>query len=162
MIGWIRGSLLWLLGLSAGCGTLPATMDLVAVAREGVAGAQQAEVEHYAAQQRWLADRQLQLARAFDSDVRQVATGAIMRADGSAVAFDAQWVIDARRGYDVAVSMLHSQSLADMQAHHARLDNLAATDEALAGAHDLLSARWMLLQALRPQSWLAGGITNAD
>lgn len=162
MIGWTRGALLLVVGLGAGCGTLPATMDLVEVAREGVAGAQLAEEEHYALQQQWLADRQSQLARAFDSDVRQVAAGAIVRADGSSVVFDAQWVIDARRGYDVAVGAMHEQSLADWQAHQMRLDNLAATDDALARAHDLLTARWTLLQALRPQAWLTGGITHND
>jgi hypothetical protein len=162
MTGWIRAGLLAVAGLGAGCGTLPATMDLIAVARTGVVHAQAAEEEYYAAQQQWLAERQSQLAAAFDNDVRRVAAGELLRADGSQVTFDAQWVIEARRGYDVGISALHHQAVNDLQVHHARLDNLAATDEALAGAHELLLARWTLLEALRPTNWLTGGIYHDD
>jgi hypothetical protein len=162
MIGWIRGGVLLAVCLAGGCGVLPASMDLITLARDGIADAQVAEAEHYAQQQQWLAERQSQLADAFDRDVRQVAAGHLVRADGSAVAFDAQWVIDARRGYDAAGAALWTQAVDDMQAHQTRLDNLAATDEALTRAHDLLLGRWTLLQALRPQAWLTGGINHGQ
>ncbi|MBS3734472.1 MAG: hypothetical protein KGY99_06045 [Phycisphaerae bacterium] len=127
-----------------GCGAPPATTELLAVARQGLAGAQQAESDHHAAALERIAARRAALDAAFDADVARVASGELTDAAGAPVALTAEWVISARKGYAAARDALAEQARAAEQAHATRADNLAAADEALAMAQELIVRQWAL------------------
>jgi len=108
------------------------------VARRGLAGARTAERERYEETREAIGRQVGALGRAFDADVRLVAAGRVTDADGNAVALTPEWVISARQGYSVGRDLLEQQVLQHQAAHAVRLDNLAASDEALEMAGDIL------------------------
>jgi len=115
-----------------------ATLDLIAVARAGLADARQAQQQSHEALLRQFVQQQAALDAAFDADVRLAEAGAIRDAQGQPVALDARWVIAARKGY-VAARDATARQASDAQAVHAtRQDNLAAADEALQMAWTLI------------------------
>ena len=121
--------------LTGGCDG-PAAMELLGVARGAVAQARtELQADH---------DDRLSLVTAFDADVRLVAAGGIVTADGEPVTLSPEWVISARQGYGAAREALVEQMLA-MEADHAvRQDNLVAADEAIDQAGRLM-LQWSLL-----------------
>ena len=129
--------------LTGGCDG-PAAMELLGVARGAVAQARtELQADH---------DDRLSLVKfqcrsldtAFDADVRLVAAGGIVTADGEPVTLSPEWVISARQGYGAAREALVEQMLA-MEADHAvRQDNLVAADEAIDQAGRLM-LQWSLL-----------------
>ena len=133
---------LCLLSPLAGCEAPPATMELIAVARTGLAGAGEAEDQRHEQEQAHLAAQAAALDAAFDADVRLAAAGELTGADGERVALDAEWVISARKGYAAARDLLADEARAAEREHATRADNLRASDEALEMAQELIAERW--------------------
>ena len=131
-------------GLLAGGCDGPAALELLGVARQAVA---QARTELRADHDERVALVKFQcrsLDTAFDADVRLVAAGGIVSADGKPVMLSPEWVISARQGYGAAREALVDQLLAMEANHAARQDNLLAADEAIDRAGRLM-LQWSLL-----------------
>lgn len=149
MIARINLSVLVLaLAASAGC-RQTAAVDLIAVAREGLADARRAERRHHERHVEHLRRQKQALDDAFDADVRLAAAGEITDAEGEPVALTPQWVISARKGYTAARETVSGQILAASGAHAVRMDNLAAADEALEMACDLLLTEAAIAEPIR-------------
>ena len=130
--------------LSAGCGAPPATMELIAVARKGLADASTLEKSRHAEALSRLDAQKAALDSAFDADARLVEAGKIQDAAGKPLPLSAEWVISARRGYAAARDAL-AQQRRRLQAENAsHLDNLSAADEALAMAGRLILQHYAL------------------
>ncbi|MGC9455380.1 MAG: hypothetical protein ACP5HU_11025 [Phycisphaerae bacterium] len=136
------------LAASAGCHQT-AAVDLIAVAREGLADARLAEQQHHERYIRQLTRQMQALDDAFDADVRLAAAGQITNADGEPVALTADWVISARKGYTAAREIIAQQMLSADRAHAVRMDNLSAADEALEMACDLLLRQAAIAEPIR-------------
>jgi len=134
-----RGLPLLLMLLPAGgCCAPAAALELIAAARTGLAIERQAQVEQHAQVIRQLEAQQAALDSAFDTDVNLAAAGQITDASGSTVTMSPEWIISARKGYIAARDALGRQILAAEAAQRVRLDNLAACDETLELASQLL------------------------
>jgi len=144
-----RGSLLIALALLAGCSTPPATLELLAVARAGLADALEAQRVQHADTLGRLDAQSAALDAAFDADVRLVAAGGVQDADGNPVALTPEWVISTRQGYAAAVGALAEQRRLAEREHAIRADNLAAADEALEMAAELISRQSNMNEDLR-------------
>ena len=130
--------------LSAGCGAPPATMELIAVARQGLADTSTLEKSRHAEAVGRLDALKAALDSAFDADARLIEAGKIQDAAGKPVPLSAEWVISARRGYAAARDAL-AQQHRHLEAEHAcHLDNLSAADEALAMAGTLILQHYAL------------------
>lgn len=123
---------------AVGCSPPAATLELIAVARGGLADARAAQEELHEELIGQVRSRRSALDAAFDADVRAVAGGQVTGADGEPVTLDADWVISARKGYAAAGDLLAEQVRDIERARAVRLDNLAAADEALEMAADLI------------------------
>ncbi len=134
--------------LCAGCAET-AAVNLISVAREGIADARGAQQDQHEELMTRLAGQKESLDEAFDSDVRLVAAGGITDADGEPVELTPEWVISARAGYAAARDVVAAEMLSAELAHAARLDNLAAADEALEMATDLLLRQAGLTEPVR-------------
>ncbi len=132
----------------AGCSASPAAVDLIAAARAGLAQARRAEAQRQALEARGLEAQAAALDAAFDADVRAVAAGQVGPA-GDPTALSPEWVISARRAYATTLRALAQQQLRDQAAGAERLDNLAAADEALEMAGDLLVRQLQLAEPVR-------------
>jgi len=121
-----------------GCAAPTATLELISVARAGLADARAAGQQSHETAMRQFAQQQAALDVAFDADVRLAEAGAIRDAQGNPVAMDARWVIAARKGYVAARDAVAQQAVAAQAAHATRQDNLAAADEALRMALTLI------------------------
>ena len=137
----------------AGCSPPAATLQLIAVARQGIKGAQDAQVAQHEQLTKFRDGQSAALDAAFDADVRLAASGALKDASGKPLALTEEWVISARKGYTAARDLIQQQAQADQAAHAARLDNLKASDEALDMAGQLIIQQQGL--ALRAQQELA-------
>jgi hypothetical protein len=133
----------------AGCGAPTATLDLISVARRGLADARKAELQRKEEMTRRVETQMAALDDAFDADVRLVSAGDVTGADGKPVELSADWVISARKGYSAAGRMLMEQALADQADHLQRLDNLSAADEALQMAGGLIVRQAAISQRAR-------------
>ena len=127
-----------LLCLLAGCTPPAATLELIAVARAGLADAKAAGRESHEALMRQFVQQQAALDAAFDADVHLAEAGTLRDAQGNPVAMDGRWVIAARKGYVAARDAVARQAVAAQAVHATRQDNLAAADEALQMARDLI------------------------
>ncbi|MFP4140113.1 MAG: hypothetical protein ACLFVY_06075 [Phycisphaerae bacterium] len=145
--GWMLCAVLPV--LLAGCGAPTATLDLISVARRGLADARSAELQRSEEMTRRVESQMDALGEAFDTDVRLVSAGEVTGADGKPVALSPEWVISARKGYAAAQRMLVQQTLTDQADHLQRLDNLAAADEALQMATGLIVRRAAVSQRVR-------------
>ena len=141
----VRGRFLAILlvcTVPSGCTAPAATLELIAAARKGITFA----TEDAAARQEEAISRlQAQTAAldaAFDADVRLVAAGQLADTDGKALALTAEWVISARKGYAAARGILAEQARSSEAAHAAAMDNLAAADESLDMAAQLIVSHW--------------------
>jgi hypothetical protein len=134
--------------LVGGCHTT-AAVDLVTVARRGLAEARAVQQEQHDERMRRLAAQKQALDAAFDADVKLAAAGAITGADGETVALTAEWVIAARKGYAAARDVVTEQMLSAERVHATRMDNLSAADEALEMATDLLLRQAALVEPVR-------------
>ena len=76
--------------LSAGCGAPPATMELIAVARRGLADASTLEKGRHTAAVGRLAALKAALDSAFDADARLIEAGKIQDAAGKPVPLSAE------------------------------------------------------------------------
>jgi len=123
---------------AGGCASPVATLELISVARAGLADARAAQQQSYDVQMRQFAQQQAALDVAFDADVRLAEAGGIRDAQGNPVAMDGRWVIAARKGYIAARDMVAQQALAAQATHATRQDNLAAAAEALQMACTLI------------------------
>ena len=135
--------------LLGGCTTAPAAMELITVARKGLAQAKSAEQQRYADDRGDMAAQRAAMARAFDADVRRVAAGTVRDADGNAVGLTPEWVISAQRGYTAATELLLEEALAAQHSHAVRMDNLTAADEALEMAGQLMLRQAAMTEKLR-------------
>ncbi len=95
--------------------------------------------------------QQAALDAAFDADVALAAAGGLKDPNGQPVPFSPQWVISARRGYTAARDVLASQVRQADAAHSVHQDNLAAADEALDMASQLIVAQWNIAERLKTQ-----------
>jgi hypothetical protein len=142
----------WALALTAcGCSPPAATLDLLTVARMGLSSAKEAQQEQHSAILEHVRQRAGALDAAFDSDVRLAASGGIRDATGEPVALTAEWVISARKGYAAARDAMAREAQGADAAHAVRMDNLAAADEALQMAAQLVSLQWDLDARVRGQ-----------
>jgi hypothetical protein len=113
-------SIILLLFLACGCSTYTgAQRALIDQAREGLARIEQAHQERAALIESHHAQRRAALDAAFDADAR------------AREAIDAQWVIDARRAYALAIDALHAQRAASAEADRVTRSNIRATRTAL-------------------------------
>lgn len=135
--------------LSAGCGAPPAAMELIAVARKGLADASTLEKSRHAEALSRLDAQKAALDSAFDADVRLVEAAKIRDAAGKPVPLSAEWVISARRGYAAARDALAEQHRRVQAEHACHLDNLSAADEALGMASRLILQHYALAQRAR-------------
>lgn len=138
-----------LLATLAGCGGSAASLELLAAARGGIALAREAELEHQQRYDRQLAAQAEALDAAFDADVRLVDAGRLLGPEGEPVRLTAAWVIAARQGYAAGQRALQEEARASAAAHAGRLDDLAATDEALEMAVELIAADAALADRVR-------------
>jgi tellurite resistance protein len=144
---WLLSALLAL----SGCSAPTATLDLIGVARRGIAQARRSEQDLHAAQLQRIDARINALDAAFDADVRLAAAGAIRDDEGDPVKLTAEWVIEARKGYAAARDMLAEQARQAAAAHVARDDNLLASDEALEMASRLTVQQWRIAEQIKQQ-----------
>jgi len=121
-----------------GCTPPVATLDLITVARTGLADAKAAQQQSHDTLVHQYAIEQSALDTAFDADVRLAEAGKLTDAQGKPVTLSGQWVISARKGYAAARDALATQVSQTQAAHEVRMDNIAAADEALQMAYDLI------------------------
>jgi len=148
----VRRLLVALAVLSAcmsGCAAPQAAVDLIAVAREGLTGAKEAEDQQHACLMANLQAKIGALDAAFDADVRLAEAGGIQTADGEPVTLSSQWVISARKGYSAARGAIAEQMQSAEAVHFIRQDNLQAADEALHMAEQLIIEHSLLGQRIR-------------
>lgn len=120
------------------CSPPQASLDLITVARKGLAMARQAELDqHQQTAQHWQA-QMATLDAAFDADVKLAASGQLKDAQGQSVTLSANWVIAARKGFTAARDAMAAQVTQDQANHAGRMDNLQASDEALDLAGQLI------------------------
>jgi len=121
-----------------GCAPPAATLELIAVARAGLADAKASQQQSHDARMLQFAQQQAALDAAFDTDVRLAEAGELRDAQGNPVAMDGRWVIGARKGYVAARDAVAQQARSAQAVHATRQDNLAAADEALQMARTLI------------------------
>jgi hypothetical protein len=138
-----------LCAILAGCSGPPAALDLIAAGRMALDEARQAELAGQVEQTERLGAHVAALDAAFDADVRLAETGALVGPDGAPIVLDGQWVIDARRGYAVALRAMYDARRDADQAHATRLDNLQAGDDALQMAEELITRDMNLREPIR-------------
>ncbi len=131
--------------LAAGCGSA-ATVDLITIGRAGLADARTAQMENHQEILDALASTADALNSAFDADVRLIESGGIVDPDGEPIALTGDWVISARKGYSVAMAALMANVRNAEAVHAVRMDNIAAADESLEMATQLM-LRWSALSA---------------
>ncbi len=132
-----------------GCGAPTATLELITVARKGIADARVGQEGLHAELVRRLGAQSAALDSAFDADARLAEAGQIKDAQGRPVALSAEWVISARRGYAAARDLLAGQIRSAEKTHATRMDNLSAADEALELASQLILSQWAVREQIR-------------
>ena len=137
--------------LLVGCGAPSATLDLITVARQGLASAQEAEIQHHEALLSQYGSQQAALDAAFDADVRLVAAGGIQNADGETVELTPEWIISARKGYAAARDMVGQNIRSTEAAHAVRIDNLRVADESLEMASQIIVQQSNLTERIKQQ-----------
>lgn len=137
--------------LLAGCVAPPATVDLITVARKGLAMAREAQASQHAEIVRQLESQSAALDQAFDADVRLAAAGQIKTADGQVVPFTPEWVISARKGYAAARDATGRELRGAEAANAARSDNIKAADEALDMASQLIVQQYSVSEQIKQQ-----------
>ena len=135
--------------LLGGCAAPPATLELIAVARRALVEAKETQAAQHAELLQHIEAQQAAMDAAFDADVTLAAAGGITDARGQPVPFTPRWVISARRGYIAARDELAGQIRQAEAAHAVRQDNLAAADEALDMASQLIVAQWNIAERLK-------------
>ncbi len=137
--------------LLVGCQAPTATLDLLTVARHGLADARTAQQTLRNQQLQHLQAQQQALDAAFDADVQRVAAGRLENTDGEPLTLTPEWVISARRGYSAARDLLAQQARQADAVHHIHMDNLNAATEAIDLAEQLITLQWSLAEPLRQQ-----------
>lgn len=133
--GW---AMILCLAAIAGCSPPSATLDLITVARTGLAGAKAEQAAQYELNLKQLNAQASALDSAFDADVKLAAAGQIKDPSGRPVPLSPEWVISARKGYSAARDVLAQQMRNSQNAHGVNLDNLKAADDALDMASQLI------------------------
>ncbi len=147
--------------LVSGCRAPTGTLELIAVGRKGLTSAEQSRQQH---QSQLLKFHKAQLAAldsAFDNDVRLVAAGQLKTLSDQPVAFDAQWVISARKGYAAARSIMSEQMRSAQAAGAIEKDNIRAADEALEMAAQLTVLQWNVGERIKQQFLKFTNITGS-
>lgn len=158
----VAAAVLLLAGVAGGCSPPSASLELIAVARQGMAAAKQAQQQYHQREADLLASQAAALDAAFDADVRLAAAGQITDAAGRPVPLTADWVISARKGYSAARDAVAGQIRSREASHAVEMDNLSAADEAMEMAARLileqmsLSARFRQ-ELMQAQERLAAG-----
>jgi hypothetical protein len=135
--------------LLSGCSSPTATVQLIDIGLAGLDAARTAQQQQHDQLTQHL-DRQLTaLDSAFDTDVKLVAAGQLKTPDGQPVDLTAEWVIQARRGYAAARSLVQQQRRHEQQAHASELDNLRAAEEALRMARTLSVMQWNVAERFK-------------
>jgi len=124
--------------LLAGCSPPAASLDLITVARQGIASAKQSQQEQNQIIIRQFAAQQAALDAAFDADVRMVQSGGLKNASDKPLTLTGDWVISARKGYTAARDIISNQMQETQSVAATRMDNLQASDEALDMASQLI------------------------
>jgi hypothetical protein len=124
----------------SGCSSYTASQAALAQqARKGVAIWVSREAAHDEEVRRTYDLKRAALDSAFDADARQRAAAGAAGAGGSGNALDAEWVIEARRGYAAGLNALAQAQFAALAANEAARRDAAATDAALEKLEWLLS-----------------------
>ena len=131
-------SVLTVLSVTVGCGSPPATLELVSVAQKALVDATQYQSDRHVDALQRLDESLAALDAAFDADVRLIEAGKITDLTGEPVELSADWVISARKGYAAARGAVAEQRRRLEAAHTTHLDNLAAALEALDLAKSLI------------------------
>lgn len=138
-----------LIAIPAGCSGPEATLELVRVARLGLAEAVAAEQAGYEQARGRLTGDAAALGAAFDADLQAAFAGRLLDAEGRPIEPDLAWLTEARQGYAAALALAYqNQRQADLE-HRTRLDNLAASDEALLLAEQMLNRQIDLQSTLQ-------------
>jgi anti-sigma factor RsiW len=137
------------LAVLGGCSAPPATLELLTVARHALVEAKQTQAAQHEELLKQIEAQQAAMDAAFDADVTLAAAGGLKDSDGQPVPFNPQWVISARRGYTAARDVLAQQVRQAEAAHAVHQDNLAAADEALEMASQLVVQQWNIAERLK-------------
>lgn len=128
--------------LFSGCGSPTATLDLLEVTQQGLAGARERQVRHHDRELEHWRKQSAALDAAFDADVRLAAAGNVRNAGGEVVELTPEWVISARKGYAAGRDLLAEQVRRSEANHAAAMDDLEAAEEALQLARQLTVLQW--------------------
>lgn len=147
-----REPLVWMSALLlSGCATPTATVDLIAQAKKALASAADSRRQNHEQIVQQYRTQQAALDAAFDADVRRAAAGELRNARGEPVAFSAEWVVSARKGYAAARDLLAEQIRREEEVHAVEQDNLAAAGEALQMAEELTVLQWNVGERFKQQ-----------
>ncbi len=139
------------LGLLVGCETPHATLDLISVARKGMATTRQSQSALHQEIITHLETRKKSLDHAFDTDVVLVASGKLQNSDGEEITLSPEWVISARKGYAAARDIIDSEIQSAQRTHSTQMDNIVAADEALDMASQLIVQQWDVSEKIKQQ-----------
>jgi hypothetical protein len=114
-----------------GCTPPVATLDLIAQGSKALDMAAAAQVSDAQEVMEGNTAKSKLLDAQFDADVQNCAAGKIIGADGKPVAFSAQWVIDARKGYAIGKATIAADTMNLKETVATRLDNISAGKDAL-------------------------------
>lgn len=137
--------------LFCGCATPTATTELITQGIKGLQMARTAREQSYEIETKMYQQQLAALETAFDADVKLVSTGSLKDADGKPVEMTADWVISARKGYSAAVSAISTHVVKAQQVYATDLDNIAAANEALQLANELVVLQWNVGERFKQQ-----------
>lgn len=137
--------------LCSGCATPTATTELIAQGMKGLEMARDAREQSYAIETKMYQQQLASLDAAFDADVKLIAAGGLTDKDGKAVEMTSDWVISARKGYSTAAGVIGKAMIQSHQAYATDLDNIAAANEALQLANELVVLQWNVGERFKQQ-----------
>ena len=143
-------ALLLLVGLvPPGCSAPAAAVDLITIARRGIASSQKGHEQQHGEIVRRLSVQAAALDSGFDADVRLAAAGQLKTAKGEPVELSPEWIVSARKGYIAARDLLAEQIRLGELAHAKQQDNLKIADESLEMATQLIVQQWNVAERIK-------------
>ncbi len=132
-----------------GCSAPTAAVDLISIARKGLASARKVQQQNRDQTLRNYQARITALDGAFDADVRMAEAGQLKDSEGNPVTLTVDWVISARKGYSAARTMLSEQNRRDQTVHATELDNIQTAEDALEMASQLIVLQWNVSERVK-------------
>jgi hypothetical protein len=137
--------------LCGGCATPTATTELISQGLKGLEMARSAREQSHEIETKMYQQQLAALDAAFDSDVRLITAGGLKDKDGKAIALTADWIISSRKGYSAAACAITNHMVKAQQVYATDLDNIAAANEALQLANELVVMQWNVGERFKQQ-----------